>query len=40
VKEELSVDSVIQRMGKEDPLEPETSICPVIKQEYVVSNVI
>jgi hypothetical protein len=40
VKEELnSVDSVIQRMGKEDPpLEPETIICSTIKEEYVVSR--
>ena len=40
VKEQLSsVDSIIQRMGKEDPpLEPETIIGPTIKQEYVVSS--
>jgi hypothetical protein len=40
VKEELSsVDSVIQKMGKEDPpLEPETIIGPTIKEEYVVSS--
>lgn len=40
VKERLSsVDSVTQRMGKEDPpLEPETIIGPTIKQEYVVSS--
>jgi len=40
VKEQLSsVDSTIQRMGKEDPpLEPETIIGPTIKEEYVVSS--
>jgi hypothetical protein len=40
LKEQLiSVDSIIQRMGKEDPpLEPETIIGPTIKEEYVVSS--
>lgn len=34
-----SVESVVQRMGKEDPpLEPETIIGPAIKEEYVVSS--
>ena len=40
VKEQLSsVDSIIQKMGKEDPpMEPETIIGPTIKEEYVVSS--
>jgi hypothetical protein len=41
VKDLSSVDSVIPRMGNEDPpLEPETVICPTIKEEYVVSSII